>query len=119
MASKKKLTSVVSKHTLFLVMTLFIAFIGVSSCLSRTNAYENRLKKFYQFLSPQAKKSFEQNDLKNVADSLEKKISKNKDLNKKWQSFKEKEAIDLFSTEQTVSFFYNHFYLKIKKSSSE
>ena len=99
------------KKILISFLSFFLILINCS--YYNKNSYSKRLDHFYKLLSKEEISFFKEGELKKVADSLNQNIKTNPNLEKQWNLLKKKEAINLFSVEQTIIFFYQHFYFKV------
>ena len=79
--------------------------IGISCGAYQQDNPKYRLKIFYVLLTAEEKSAFEAGNLDGVTKSLSQRLQSEADLSSKWKLLKEKEAINLFSVEDVVSFF--------------
>ncbi len=99
-------------HITRTAIVLFFCLFFFLGCVKNSDSLETRLENFKSLLSPEIETSFNQGDLKKVSDFLKNQVGKNPDLNEKLLTIKKFEAINFFTEEETVSYFYKYFYKK-------
>ncbi|HMB01851.1 MAG TPA: hypothetical protein VKS21_12770 [Spirochaetota bacterium] len=95
-----------------------ISRLVLVSCLFFTcykgDTFRYRLDKFYSLLgNEEITAAFKKGEIAAVSSYIDEQTAKDKAFKKKYLNIKKFEAINHFSTEQTVVFFYKYFYLKL------
>ncbi len=108
-------TSMLLLHSMrffFLVMLLFSAIGNIVSCSNQQENLEKRLGNFLQILTAEEQENFKRGQLDSVSKSLDMRIEQDETLKQQLKTLQHQEAIDLFSSKQTIQFFFSYFYAK-------
>lgn len=105
------------KKTLILIGTIWLSIIlFVPGCEeSKLGNLERRLDAFRDILPEELKEKFDSGDYQDVVTGLDSLLSSDSTFRKDYKILKDKEAINVFSTQEVVDFYREYFVEEIKR----
>ena len=82
---------------------------------SKTEILQRRLDNFRNMLSTQLREEFDSSDYAAVAQGIDSLVQADATFREKYQDLKHEELIDVFSPEEVVDFFREHFVEEIER----
>ena len=82
---------------------------------SRVESLQARLDEFRNVLPSQIRQQFDSRDYESVAAAIDSLIQADPQFNERYQKVKHEELIDVFSSQEVVDFFREHFVEEIEK----
>ena len=82
---------------------------------SKTEMLQKRLDNFRGILPPEVRQEFDSKNYQAAAKSIDSLVQNVPDFRKRYESLKHEELIDLFSPEEVVDFFREHFVEEMER----
>jgi len=93
-----------------------LCFSAMMACQkSRVESLRARLDEFRNVLPSQIRQQFDSRDYENVAAAIDSLVQVDPQFNERYQKVKHEELIDIFSSQEVVDFFREHFVEEIEK----
>lgn len=95
------------------ILVLFLLFVGCEK--SEVEILQQRLDGFRNILPEQIRDEFDSKNYEKVVVGVDSLLEHDPGFKEKYQRLKDKEAINVFSTQEVVDFFRVHFVDEIEK----
>ncbi len=110
------------KNTSKVALALILASLLLSLFCSQESRLKNlqeRLDAFRNILPEELKGKFDSGNYQDVVSSLDSLLSSDSDFKREYEKLKDKEAINVFSSQETVDFYREYFAEEINKLKRE
>ena len=95
------------------ILVLFLLFVGCEK--SEVEILQERLDAFTNILPEEIREEFDSKNYERAVVGLDSLLEHDPDFKDKYQKLKDREAINVFSTQEVVDFFRVYFVEKIEK----